>query len=154
MSEIRDSTVRMVDVGLKDVTHRRARASGALAVSAAQFHALTTNGVAKGDWQSVTRVAGIMAAKRCAEWIPLCHSIGLDKVELEITLVPPLQQVQVSCVVSAHARTGVEMEALCGVTASLLSVYDMIKGLDKGARIVSVALDEKSGGRSGDWPST
>lgn len=151
MSEIREATVRMVNVGQKDVTLRRARASGALEVSGAQMNALTEGQVAKGDWQSVAKVGGVMAAKRCAEWIPLCHSIGLDSVEVDIALESATQRVHVSCVVAAHARTGVEMEALCGVSAALLCVYDMVKGLDKGARIVDVRLDEKSGGRSGNW---
>ena len=99
----------------------------------------------------MARLGGVQAAKRCAEWIPLCHAVGLDFVDLDIRLDRSAQRVMVSCAVSAHARTGVEMEALCGVTAALLCVYDMIKGMDKGARIEFVALDQKSGGRSGDW---
>lgn len=154
MSQLRESSVHMVDVGEKQVTRRRAKATGALVVSAAQMQALASGQVVKGDWQSVARVCGIMAAKRCGEWIPLCHAIGLDHVELDIALESTRARVKISCVVCAHAKTGVEMEALCGVTAALLCVYDMIKGLDKGARIESVALEEKSGGRSGDWSSS
>jgi cyclic pyranopterin phosphate synthase len=141
----------MVDVGEKSVSLRRAKASGVLSVTDAQMKALAHDEVAKGDWQSVARLGGVQAAKRCAEWIPLCHAIGLDFVELEIHLDRSALRVLVFCTVSAHARTGVEMEALCGVTAALLCVYDMIKSMDKGARIESVALDQKSGGRSGDW---
>jgi cyclic pyranopterin phosphate synthase len=141
----------MVDVGDKSDSHRRAKASGVLVVSEAQMQALSAGQVSKGDWQSVARVGGIMAAKRCGEWIPLCHPIAVDAVDVDIALDQATRRVRITCSVSANAKTGVEMEALCGVSAALLCVYDMIKGLDKGAHIARVALDEKSGGRSGDW---
>jgi cyclic pyranopterin phosphate synthase len=144
----------MVDVGDKAVTCRRALASGDLVVTAAQMQRLVSGQVAKGDWQSVARVGGVMAAKRCAEWIPLCHPIALEQVEVEVTLAVEELRVHVSCLVSTHAKTGVEMEALCGVTAALLCVYDMIKGEGRGAHITQVRLDEKSGGRTGDWVRT
>lgn len=144
----------MADVGQKPKTERKARASGVLAVSESQMRALAEGQLVKGDWQSVARLGGVMAAKRCAEWIPLCHTIALDHVDVEIALDDRSRSVQIACSVSAVARTGVEMEALCGVTAALLCVYDMIKGLDKGAVITSVALDKKSGGRSGDYSRT
>lgn len=144
----------MVDVGEKPVTLRRARAAGELSVSESQMNLLATDQVAKGDWRSVARVGGIMAAKRCAEWIPLCHPLALEQVDIDITLSTERMRVRVECTVATHSKTGVEMEALCGVSATLLCVYDMIKGAGRGAAIESVTLLEKSGGRSGTWTSS
>lgn len=141
----------MVDVGEKPVTLRKARAEGLLAVSETQMRLLVQGEVAKGDWKSVARLAGIQAAKRCSEWIPLCHSIPLEQVEVNLALNVDTLRVHAECHVSTHAKTGVEMEALSGVSAALLSVYDMIKGVDRGAFIETVRLLEKSGGRSGHY---
>lgn len=151
MSEIRHDTVHMVDVGEKPVTCRSARACGELAVSESQMLLLTSGQVAKGDWRSVARVGGIMAAKRCAEWIPLCHPLALEQIEVDLSLAVEQLRVKVECTVSTHGKTGVEMEALCGVSAALLCVYDMIKSEGRGAKIESVTLLEKSGGTSGHW---
>lgn len=151
MSEIRHDTVHMVDVGEKPVTARRARASGELSVSESQMQLLASGQVAKGDWQSVARVGGILAAKNCSQWIPLCHQVPLELVEVDIALDAEQVRVRVECTVSTHAKTGVEMEALCGVSAALLCVYDMIKGAGRGATIENVTLLEKSGGRTGPW---
>lgn len=151
MSEIRHDSVHMVDVGDKPVTFRRARAEGVLSVSEEQMRLLASGEVAKGDWQSVARVGGILAAKRCAEWIPLCHPIALEQVEVDISLSVDTGRVRVECTVATHGKTGVEMEALCGVTSALLCVYDMIKSAGRGATLESVTLLEKSGGRSGHW---
>jgi cyclic pyranopterin phosphate synthase len=151
MTDSRESRVQMANVGGKPVTSRSARAEGTLTVSQAQASALGDNTLAKGDWRNVARLAGIQGAKHCADLVPLCHPLPLDYVDVDIELDPRANQVRVLCTAMASAKTGVEMEALTGVTAALLAVYDMIKSLDKGATIGPIVLLEKSGGKSGAW---
>ena len=144
----------MADVGDKPVTTRTARAEGTLTVSQGQARALGDNTLAKGDWRNVARLAGIQGAKRCADIVPLCHPLPLDYVDVDIHFNANTMQVQVLCTANADAKTGVEMEALTGVTTALLAIYDMIKSLDKGAKIGPIMLLEKSGGKSGAWNRT
>lgn len=141
----------MVDVGGKPVTLREARASGRLTMSAAAFRALRGRGLAKGDALALARAAGIAAAKRTSEWIPLCHIVPLDQVALDIAFLPRLRAVAVEAKVRARWTTGVEMEALVAVSAALLTIYDMTKAIDRGMVLGPVRLEEKSGGRSGPY---
>jgi cyclic pyranopterin phosphate synthase len=141
----------MVDVGGKDVSDRYASASGSIRMAATTLDAIRANALKKGDVLSVARIAGIMAAKRTADTIPLCHPITLTDIGVEFTLDDTLPGVRVVTHARTRERTGVEMEALTAATAALLTVYDMAKALDRGMTIVEVALIEKSGGASGDW---
>jgi len=141
----------MVDVGEKDVTARRALAKGRILMQPDTLALINEGGHPKGDVLAVARVAAIMAAKRTADIIPLCHPLSLTRVEVEFTL--DLEQRCVLCAVVAETRerTGVEMEALVAVNAGLLTIYDMCKAVDRGMIISDVCLFEKSGGRSGEW---
>jgi len=142
---------RMVDVGEKPETHRVARAGGRITMRPETLALVREGGHAKGDVLAVARVAGIMAAKRTAELVPLCHPLPLSRVEVE--LAPDESASAVVCRARAEtvARTGVEMEALTAVQVALLTVYDMCKAVDRGMTIEGVCLLEKSGGRSGHW---
>ena len=142
---------RMVDVSGKDASPRYARASGAIRMASSTLDAIRGNALKKGDVLSVARIAAIMAAKKTAETIPLCHPIALTDVGVEFTLDDSLPGVRVVSHARTLERTGVEMEALTAATAALLTIYDMAKALDRGMTIVDVALLEKSGGASGDW---
>lgn len=142
---------RMVDISGKDASARYARASGAIRMASSTLDAIRGNALKKGDVLSVARIAGIMAAKKTAETIPLCHPIALTDVGVDFTLDDSLPGVRVVSHARTLERTGVEMEALTAATAALLTIYDMAKGLDRGMTIVDVALLEKSGGASGDW---
>ncbi len=141
----------MVDVGDKAESRRTATAEGRIYMLAETLALVTEGRHKKGDVLAVARVAGIMAAKRTAELIPLCHPLPLSHVE--VTLTPLPDECAVQCVVSAEtvARTGVEMEALTAVQIALLTIYDMCKAVDRGMTISDVRLVEKSGGRSGHW---
>jgi cyclic pyranopterin phosphate synthase len=141
----------MVDVGDKPVTERTARAEGAVRMSAAAFELVRTNAVAKGDVLATARIAGIQAAKRTAELIPLCHPLPLDQIDLELALDSSLPGVRISATARTRASTGVEMEALTAVAVSGLTVYDMVKSADRGMRIEAIRLTHKTGGRSGDY---
>jgi cyclic pyranopterin phosphate synthase len=141
----------MVDVGSKPVTERSARAEGRVRMSSEAFEQVRQNAVAKGDVLGTARIAGIQAAKRTAELIPLCHPLPLDQVELELTLDPALPGVRISATVRTEARTGVEMEALTAVAVSSLTVYDMVKSADRTMRIEAIRLTHKTGGRSGEY---
>ena len=143
----------MVDVGEKKATRRRARAEGRVSFNARAFRQLQENRLAKGDALSVARLAGIQAAKRTAEWIPLCHTVPLDHLELTIELEPEERAARVTAVASARWATGVEMEALVAVSAACLALYDMAKAVDRSISIDQVRLLEKEGGRSGKWKS-
>jgi len=143
--------IRMVDVKDKPVTLREAYAKGHLAISERQVEVLSENALAKGDWRTTAQIAGIQGAKRCAALVPLCHSVLLESVDVDVVLDSRSRSVAVTARVAATAKTGVEMEALCAVSAALLTVYDMIKGIDKAAVIESIRLEKKSGGRSGLW---
>lgn len=142
---------RMVDVGDKAVTRRRAVAR-ARVVMQPQTLALITSGTAsKGDVLATARIAGIQAAKRTHELIPLCHVIALTRVELELTADVASHAVEIEARAEAVDRTGVEMEALTAVSVAALTVYDMLKAKDRAMTIEAIALHEKSGGKSGDF---
>ena len=142
---------RMVDVGDKPVTLREAVAEGSVRMSDEAFALVRDNAVAKGDVLAVARVAGIAGAKRTADLIPLCHPLPLDVVEVNAEADPSLPGVRVSARARATARTGVEMEALAAVAAACLTVYDMVKAVDRGMRIEAIRLVSKTGGTRGDW---
>jgi len=142
---------RMVDVGEKPATQRRAVAEGAVRMSRAAFALVKANKVAKGDVLRIAELAGIAGAKRTADLIPLCHPLALDQVTVTAALAPRLPGVRVRAEARITAKTGVEMEALTACAVALLTVYDMVKGADRGMTIGSVRLVEKSGGRSGSW---
>jgi len=143
--------VHMVDVGTKDTTHRIAVAEGLIRMEPETLTLIRSGGHKKGDVLAVARIAGIMGAKRTSELVPLCHPLALTRVAIE--LEPRTEKPAVHCraVVETRGRTGVEMEALCAVQISLLTIYDMCKAMDRGMCIESVRLLEKSGGKSGHW---
>ena len=145
---------RMVDVGDKPVTNRRAVAEGRIRMRGATLAAIRDGNAPKGDVLAVARLAAIGGAKRTAETIPLCHPLPLTSVEVEIDLEDEAPGVRIVVAAAAEARTGVEMEALCGVSAGLLAVYDMCKAMDRGMEIDEVRLVAKEGGRSGAWRRT
>jgi cyclic pyranopterin phosphate synthase len=145
---------RMVDVGDKPVTRRTARAEGAIRMESRTLEAVLSGGVAKGGVLAVARLAAIGGAKRTAETIPLCHPLPLDSVTVEVDADSELPGIRIAVVASVEARTGVEMEALCGVSAGLLAVYDMCKGMDRAMQIGEIVLVAKEGGRSGSWRRT
>jgi len=142
---------RMVSVAEKPITLRTAVAEGAIRMSADAFRQVAEGAVAKGDVLTVSQVAGMLAAKRTAELIPLCHPLNLDQVAVEATPDAALPGVRVRAVAKAQGRTGVEMEALAAVSVALLTVYDMVKAVDRGMEIGQVRLLEKTGGTHGDW---
>jgi cyclic pyranopterin monophosphate synthase len=146
-----EGAARMVDVTHKNDTVRVARATGAIRMSADTLSAIKKNTVAKGDVLAVSRVAGIMAGKRTAELIPLCHPLPLT--DLQVTLLPDetLPGLQAEAVAKTVGKTGVEMEALTAVAVSLITVYDMVKAIDKTLVISDVMLQEKHGGAGGSW---
>jgi cyclic pyranopterin phosphate synthase len=141
---------RMVDVSAKSITVREAVASGAVVMKPSTLEAIATGGVPKGDVFATARLAGIMAAKRTDELIPLCHSIGIESVSVDLETCPP-DRVIIIARALVNARTGVEMEALTSVSVAALTIYDMCKALDKSMRITDIQLEEKRGGRSGHY---
>lgn len=141
----------MVDVSAKESTRRVAAAGGRIRMNAAAFAAVQSGTAAKGDVLGVARVAGIMAAKRTSELIPLCHPIATEKASIEFVLHEDERAVQAVCTVSTHGKTGVEMEALCGVNIALLTIYDMCKAVDRAMEMYDIGLLEKDGGRSGHY---
>ena len=140
---------RMVDVGGKAATSRVAVAAGRIRMSPQALDAIRDGAVAKGDVLAAARIAGIMAAKKTAELIPLCHPLGLDAVGIDFALMD--DGVEATATASLTARTGVEMEAMVAVSIALLTIYDMAKAVDKAMVIDAVRLIEKRGGKSGDW---
>jgi len=140
---------RMVDVSAKDVTARTATASGRVLVSARVVELLRGEGVPKGDALGVARVAGIMAAKRTPDLVPLCHPLAVSGVSVD--LVVGESSVDITATVRTADRTGVEMEALTAVSVAALTVVDMVKAVDKGAVITDIRVEAKTGGKSGDW---
>ena len=140
---------RMVDVSDKAVTTRTATATGRITMSAAALDAIVRATLAKGDALAVARIAGIAAAKRTADLIPLCHPLPLTAVE--VALEPEGEAIRCTATVRTTGRTGVEMEALTAVTVALLALYDMVKSVDRGMAIEGVTLLHKAGGRSGEW---
>ena len=139
----------MVDVAAKPVTSREATATGRITMSSHALAAIRDGAAKKGDVLAVARVAGIMAAKRTSDLIPLCHPLPLTRVALDLALDDTGVVVTATC--ATDGKTGVEMEALTAVSAALLTVYDMAKALDRGMTIEGIRLLAKSGGRSGDW---
>jgi cyclic pyranopterin monophosphate synthase len=142
---------RMVDVGGKAATRRRAVARGKVRLNAAAFGALASGKLSKGDALAVARLAGILAAKKTSEIVPLAHPISLDAVSVECELVARTREVVVTATTSTAARTGVEMEALTAVAGACLALYDMAKALDRSIEIREIVLLEKTGGRSGPF---
>lgn len=150
MSETPPPAIRMIDVGDKPVSVRTARARGRLLAAADTVARIRAGSLAKGDAVAAARLAGIMAAKRTSEIVPLCHPLPLDAVDVAIDCSAP-DHVAIEAVVRATARTGVEMEALVAVTAAALTIYDMAKSIDPGMTLEGVRLEEKTGGVRGDY---
>src|SRR5512141_540768 len=141
--------VKMVDVGAEPVTAREAVARGSIAMSAEARRLVRSGAVSKGDPLQAARLAGIMAAKRTSELIPLCHPIALSHVDIQLTATPRGYEIEARA--RTTAQTGVEMEALTAVAVAALTIYDMVKAVDRGMRIGDIRLIEKSGGRSGHF---
>ena len=144
-----EGRARMVDVGAKEVTQRRAVARARVTMQEETAQALADGTVAKGDVLAVARVAGIQAAKRTSELIPLCHPLMLSSVQVDLT--PGPSWVDIEATAETVDRTGVEMEALTACSVAALTVYDMCKARDRAMQVETLGLVEKSGGRSGDW---
>jgi cyclic pyranopterin phosphate synthase len=140
---------RMVSVAAKPETARTATASGRVELEPATAKAVRAGRIGKGDVLGVARLAGIQAAKRTADWIPLCHPLRLTGIDVELRVIGTT--VAITATVSAFDRSGVEMEALAAVSAAALTVYDMCKAIDRGMVIGEIRLDEKHGGKSGTW---
>jgi len=146
-----EGRAHMVDVGAKSETARTARAEGSISMKAETLEAIGRSALAKGDAIAAARIAGIMAAKRTSELIPLCHQIALTDVGVDLEVDRLMPGVRVTAWASTRGRTGVEMEALTAVAVALLTIYDMAKAIDRGMAISDVRLTEKRGGKSGDW---
>lgn len=144
-----DGNAVMVDVSAKDPTFRTAVAEGTIQVSRPVLEAITGHTAAKGDVLGVARVAGIMATKRTSELIPLCHPLMLSHASLDFAILEETCAVRAQCTVKLSGKTGVEMEALTGVSVALLTIYDMCKAIDKGMEITGIRLLHKEGGKSG-----
>ena len=144
---------RMVDVGGKTPTLRTATARAEVVLSPSTLAAIVDGDVPKGDVLAIARIAGITGGKRTPDLIPLTHPIGLDALVVDLTPDPRLPGIRIEATVSTHDRTGVEMEAMTAVSIAALTVYDMVKALEKGVRIADVRLVHKAGGKSGEWKS-
>jgi cyclic pyranopterin phosphate synthase len=141
----------MVDVTAKPETHRVAKAGGTIRMKASTLDAIRGNMIAKGDVIGVARVAGVMAAKRTAELIPLCHPIALNDVDVAMVLDPALPGIRVEATAQTVGRTGVEMEAMIAVSVALLTIYDMAKAIDREMIVGDIVLLAKTGGKTGHW---
>ena len=146
-----EGAAEMVDVSEKAVTARSATASGAVVMAPETLDLILSGNAKKGDVMAVARIAGIMAAKKTHELIPLCHPLALSKIAVDIVADRDLPGLRVSATARLDGKTGVEMEALTAVSVACLTIYDMAKSVDRGMRITDVRLVEKSGGRSGSW---
>ena len=146
-----EGRARMVDVGKKPSTMRRAVAEGHIVMQAETLNLIAEGGHKKGDVLAVARVAGIMAAKKTAELVPLCHPLQLTHIEIDLTLDRDASAIRCTGTVETHGPTGVEIEALTAVLIALLTVYDMCKAVDRGMVIADVRLVSKAGGQSGNW---
>ncbi|MBC9956207.1 cyclic pyranopterin monophosphate synthase MoaC [Yimella sp. cx-51] len=144
-----DGSAHMVDVSQKAVTARQASARGSVLLSTAAIEALRSGEVPKGDALAVARIAGIQAAKRTPELVPLAHPVAIHAVSVDLRVLD--DRVDIEATVRTADRTGIEMEALTSVTVAALALVDMVKAVDKHARITDVRVTAKSGGRSGDW---
>lgn len=149
-----DGRARMVDVGEKGITRREAIAEGRVLMSAEAFGRIAEATATKGDVVAVAELAGVMGAKRTAELIPLCHQVPLEKVAVAVELRPDWPGVLVTASARATAKTGIEMEALVAVGVACLTVYDMVKAVDRGMRIEGIRVVQKEGGASGSWRAT
>lgn len=143
----------MVDVSQKQDTEREAVASGTINMSEECFELVKSGGMKKGDVLGVARIAGIMGAKRTSDLIPLCHILNLTNVEIQFSFQDDCCAIEAACTAKTTGKTGVEMEALTGVSVALLTIYDMCKAADKGMKIGEIHLLKKSGGKSGLWIS-
>ncbi|MQA08427.1 MAG: cyclic pyranopterin monophosphate synthase MoaC [Pseudonocardiaceae bacterium] len=151
LSHIDDAgQARFVDVSAKQVTVREAEASGAVVMAPQTLAAIKAGDAPKGDVLGTARLAGVMAAKRTGDLIPLCHPLGIDGAEVEFTFASETT-LRITARVRVHGRTGVEMEALTAVSVAALTVYDMAKAIDKHMTIGDIQLERKTGGKSGDW---
>lgn len=146
-----DGAANMVDVGGKPVTERTATAKGALKMQAATLQQVLEGNMKKGDVIATARIAGIMAAKKTSDLIPLCHPLALTKVSIDIEPDESLPGLRVEATAKVSGQTGVEMEALTACSVALLTLYDMAKAIDRGMELVSVRLVSKQGGKSGSW---
>ncbi len=146
-----EGSAEMVDVTEKSVTTRTARASGAVVMAPATLEMILAGNAKKGDVIATARIAGIMAAKRTHDLIPLCHPLALTKISVDLKADLALPGLRVTALAKLDGRTGVEMEALTAVSVACLTIYDMAKAVDRGMRITEIRLEEKSGGRSGEW---
>ncbi|MEM7177323.1 MAG: cyclic pyranopterin monophosphate synthase MoaC [Pseudomonadota bacterium] len=140
----------MVDVGAKDVTERTATARGAVVMAPETLDLIREGRAKKGDVLGVARLAGIMAAKKTPEIIPLCHPLALTKISVDLTPVSP-DRIEIEATVKLSGKTGVEMEALTAVSAAALTVYDMVKAVDRAMQITEIRLTHKAGGKSGNY---
>jgi cyclic pyranopterin phosphate synthase len=147
----RKGRAHMVDVGAKDETHRVAVATGRIAMRPATFRMVVEGGAAKGDVLGVARIAAIQAAKRTAELVPLAHPIALTRVAADFRFDATRSEITLVAVVECRGRTGVEMEALTAAAVGLLTIYDMVKAVDRGMVIRDLRLEEKRGGKSGHY---
>ncbi len=147
----RKGSAHMVDVGAKDETHRVAVASGRIAMRPATFRTVVEGGAAKGDVLGVARIAAIQAAKRTAELVPLAHPIAITRVAADFRFDAARRQITLVATVECRGRTGVEMEALTAAAVGLLTIYDMVKAVDRGMIISDLQLEEKRGGKSGAY---
>ena len=141
----------MVDVSEKEITTRVARAEGFVEMLPATLALITQGKHNKGDVLAVARIAGIQAAKKCSDLIPLCHPLMLSKVSVELTPEVDLNRVRIETICKLNGRTGVEMEALCAASTAALTLYDMCKAVDRGMTITGIRVMEKQGGKSGHW---
>ena len=141
----------MVDVGAKDVTQRIATAEASVRMQAETLALIHSGKAKKGDVLAVARIAGIQAAKKCSDLIPLCHPLPLTSVEISFDSDESASVITISATCKVTGKTGVEMEALTAASVSALTIYDMCKAVDRGMEITDVRLQEKSGGKSGDW---
>ncbi|MDO4732202.1 MAG: cyclic pyranopterin monophosphate synthase MoaC [Bacillota bacterium] len=141
----------MVCVAEKEITARRALAAGCIRMLPETLALIESGTAKKGDVLGVARIAGIMAVKRTPELIPLAHPIGVEGCTVDFRILPELPGVEASCCITVNGRTGAEMEALTGVSAALLTIYDMVKAVDRAMEISNIRLLEKSGGKSGEF---
>lgn len=141
----------MVDVGAKDSTHRIALASGYIRMQPDTLQLILQGGHKKGDVLGIARIAGIMAAKKTSDLVPLCHPLALTRITMDFTADEVNTLIKCNARVETRGQTGVEMEALCAVQVALLTIYDMCKAVDRGMSIEQVRLEQKSGGKSGHW---
>ena len=139
----------MVDISKKEETKRKAKAEGFVTVKKSTIETITEGNLDKGDLFGSARIAGIMAAKKTSDLIPLCHILSISSISIDITIIK--NNIHISCEVTNKGQTGVEIEALTAVSVSCLTIYDMIKGIDREATISQIKLTNKSGGKSGEW---